>query len=130
MLNPIKKAIPTQLSIFKGGDGLHFSGVCFPDIKMKFKIAKKGAVKNASMVATLTKTPICDIKNIKIKMVPKANTVSQNQYIFLKDFLVSRSNVLSNARGEAYKQVIVVLNIAVNAAAAIIMYKPSPKLCV
>ena len=83
MLNPIKKTIPTQLRIFKRSEGLHFSGVCFPDIRMKFNIAKKGAVRNARMVATLTKTPICDIKNIKIRIVPNANTLSQNQYIFL-----------------------------------------------
>ena len=78
-LKPIRNKIPIQLKIFKGILGLHSLGVCLPEIKIKLISAKKGAVKNESMVATLTKTAISDLKNNNKAIVPIERKVIQNQ---------------------------------------------------
>lgn len=93
-------------------------------------IAKKGAVKNESTVAILTNTPISDIKKIKMLIVPMAKKLIQNQYIFLYDVLVSKSNVFVIALGDASNVVMVVLNIVVKAAAAININISEPKFLV
>ena len=130
MLNPIKNAIPNQLKIFNFTEGRNSGGVCLPEINMKLIIAKNGAVKKASMVAIFTRIPISDIKNNIMQIVPTAKKLIQNQYIFLYDFEVIKSNVFVMALGEASNVVIVVLNIVVKAAAAIKIYISLPKLFV
>lgn len=60
MLKPIKNRMPNQLSNLSCKEGRHSSGVCLPEIKIKFMIAKKGAVKNDRIVAIFIKKPISD----------------------------------------------------------------------
>lgn len=122
--------MPNQLRILSGKVGRHSFGVCFPEIKIKLMMAKKGAVKNDKIVAIFIKNPISDLKKIRIKIVPTERKLIQNQYIFLYDLLVSNSKAFVIALGDASKVVIVVLNIVVNAAAAIKIYISWPKFLV
>ena len=83
-------------------------------------MAKNGAVKKDSTVAILINMPISDMKYTNIKMVPILKNTSQNQYMFLYDLLVSKSTVFVIVLGDASKVVMVVLNMVVSAAKAII----------
>ncbi len=122
--------MPNQLRILSGKDGRHSIGVCLPEINMKFMMAKNGAVKNDRIVAIFIKNPISDWKKTKIEIVPIDKKMIQNQYIFLYDFLVSKSKAFVIALGEASNVVMVVLNMVVKAAAAIKIYISCPKLLV
>ena len=73
-----------------------------------------------NIVAILMSNPISESKKKKIPIVPKVSRTIQAKYPYLEDLLKSSSVDLFMALGEASNVVMVVLNMVVNAAMAMI----------